>query len=731
MADSDYPPPVTEIVDQNTAAIVGIDDDLEMLEQDAENANEDVMITNSTAIVPLDNEVEIVEQGAENANGGDSDGSKYSGSLLGMTGNTIEEMYEMYCRHARVNKFSVRKATTRLSTTGVELAKLFVCSCAGLKRSAAETTRIGTSRKEKRVGITRTNCKALLSVKMNKERIYEVIKHEMKHNHQLTWSHHHRSKRKTTDEKGKAIEPKATEFYPYIAYEAGGQEDVGHTMRDHINFVTRMKVEKIEPGDAQTFIDMILEENEQDQEFFYSVKLDSEARLTNIFWRDSLMKEDYTIYGDVVVFDTTYRTNKYNLICAPFFGINNHGKNVMFGCAFISDETTESFEWLFKAFRKSMGEKYPISIFTDHDLAIADGIEKVFPETRHRLCPWHLLENALGRFEKLKSENSFKDAFNKCLSGCMDESDFEITWKKMVTTYGLQDNPWFTRLYGLKEKWCTTLNKKFFSAGIRSSQQSESRNQLIGFKASTDTSLTGFYKMLKETVQNWRSEEQKDEFNCSRSKAESIFKKAGMVKHASEVYTVALFSDFEKEFIKCVGASSKMVQVLDTTMVYDVESIGDVPSNRVIFDCTIKSIRCNCMKFEECGILCYHCLRILHINSVQNIPDAYILKRWTKLAKSQVWDKLKTQISEKETNDFVTWRNDMARKFYNLMLLCQGNKAARRIIEEGYDTTLISVKTTLMGKQQQQTSAQSASPTSITQGRSQKQTYMIGVWNFA
>lgn len=308
-----------------------------------------------------------------------------SGNLLGMRGNTIEEMYELYCRHARVNGFSVRKATTRLSTTGIELGKLFVCSCAGLKlkRSKAETTRIVTSRKEKKVGITRTNCKAMLSVKMNKEGIYEVIKHEMKHNHQLTrpeWNHHHSSERKITDEKGKVMErmiSSGMKAPDYMAYEAGGQEDVGHTMRDHINFVTHMKMEKIESGDAQTFIDMIQEESELDQKFFYSIKLDSEARLASIFWRDSLMKEDYTIYGDVVVFDTTYRTNKYNLICAPFLGINNHGKNVMFGCAFISDEKTETFEWLFKAFRKSMGGKYPISIFTNQDPAIANGIGKV------------------------------------------------------------------------------------------------------------------------------------------------------------------------------------------------------------------------------------------------------------------------------------------------------------------------------------------------------------------
>ena len=54
------------------------------------------------------------------------------------------------------------------------------------------------------------------------------------------------------------------------------------------------------------------------------------------------MKEDFRIYEDVIIFDTTYCTNKYNLICAPIVGINNHA-TLMFGCAFIADEKVESF----------------------------------------------------------------------------------------------------------------------------------------------------------------------------------------------------------------------------------------------------------------------------------------------------------------------------------------------------------------------------------------------------
>ena len=73
--------------------------------------------------------------------------------------------------------------------------------------------------------------------------------------------------------------------------------------------------------------------------FFYAIQVDQENRMTNIFWRDGRSRIDYNSFGDVICFDTTYRTNKYNMICAPFVGVNHHWKNVLFGYAFLLDET--------------------------------------------------------------------------------------------------------------------------------------------------------------------------------------------------------------------------------------------------------------------------------------------------------------------------------------------------------------------------------------------------------
>ena len=70
--------------------------------------------------------------------------------------------------------------------------------------------------------------------------------------------------------------------------------------------------------------------------------------------------------------------NKWGLSCAPFTGINLHKKTVIFAYDFMLDETTESFVQLFKTFLKEMGDRHPITIFTDQALAVSNAINKYF-----------------------------------------------------------------------------------------------------------------------------------------------------------------------------------------------------------------------------------------------------------------------------------------------------------------------------------------------------------------
>ncbi|KAK2391080.1 protein FAR1-RELATED SEQUENCE [Trifolium repens] len=106
--------------------------------------------------------------------------------------------------------------------------------------------------------------------------------------------------------------------------------------------------------------------------------------MINFFWVDTRSRLAYQQYGDVITFDTTYKTNKYSMPFAPFVGLNNHYQSILFDCALLQDETENSFIWLFETFLEAMDGKKPISVITDQDLAMKAALAKVLQETRYK-----------------------------------------------------------------------------------------------------------------------------------------------------------------------------------------------------------------------------------------------------------------------------------------------------------------------------------------------------------
>jgi hypothetical protein len=73
-------------------------------------------------------------------------------------------------------------------------------------------------------------------------------------------------------------------------------------------------------------------------------------------------------------------------IFAPFTGLNHHRQCVTFGAAFLADETSDAFVWLFEKILEAMAGHKPNLLLTDQDLGMKSAIEKVFDSSAHRFC---------------------------------------------------------------------------------------------------------------------------------------------------------------------------------------------------------------------------------------------------------------------------------------------------------------------------------------------------------
>jgi hypothetical protein len=146
-----------------------------------------------------------------------------------------------------------------------------------------------------------------------------------------------------------------------------------------------------------------------------------------LFWVDGRTRELYKSFGDCIFLDTTFYTNRYNMLFAPIVGINNHLQSILLGCALLPDETTETFVWMLEGLKEAMGGREPT--MTDQDKAMKAPIAIVFPKAVHRCCKWHVLGKATEKFAWLIShEKDFAKEFDYCVNCTETPEEYEGWW---------------------------------------------------------------------------------------------------------------------------------------------------------------------------------------------------------------------------------------------------------------------------------------------------------------
>ncbi|XP_074365206.1 uncharacterized protein LOC141706310 [Apium graveolens] len=147
------------------------------------------------------------------------------------------------------------------------------------------------------------------------------------------------------------------------------------TSKDIHNFFSKIRIEQAK-NDVLDFFEYCKIAKEENQNFQYSVTLDDERKVEHIFWSPAHCFTLYQSFGDVVIFDTTYKINAYEMSLGMFVGIDNHGRTILFGCALLRNETKNTFSWLMRTF-VSLMNKPPKSILTDQDPWMTQAIAEV------------------------------------------------------------------------------------------------------------------------------------------------------------------------------------------------------------------------------------------------------------------------------------------------------------------------------------------------------------------
>lgn len=548
-----------------------------------------------------------------------------------------ELAYSFYQEYAKSMGFTTSIKNSRRSKKTKEFIDAkFACSRYGVTPESDS----GSSR---RPSVKKTDCKACMHVKRRPDGkwiIHEFIK---EHNHELlpALAYHFRIHRNVKlAEKNNidilhAVSERTRKMYVEMSRQSGGCLNIGSLQGDTNYQFDRGQYLALDEGDAQFMLEYFKRIQKENPNFFYAIDLNEEQRLRNLFWVDAKSRNDYLSFNDVVSFDTTYLKTNDKVPFAPFIGVNHHSQPILLGCALVADETKPTFVWLMKTWLRAMGGQAPKVIITDQEKPLKAAIEEVFPNVRHCCSLWHVLERVPENLSSvIKQYKNFLPKFNKCIFKSWTDEQFDMRWWKMVTRFELQDDVWFQSLYEDRKKWVPTYMGDTFLAGMSTPQRSESMNSFFDKYIHKKITLKEFVKQYGAILQKMYEEEAIADFDTLH-KQPALKSPSPWEKQMSLVYTHAIFKKFQVEVLGVAGCHFRREGGDGTIAKFIVQDYEKNEEFLVTWNEMNSEVSCFCRLFEYKGFLCRHALNVLQLCGCSSIPSQYILKRWTKDAKSR------------------------------------------------------------------------------------------------
>ncbi|XP_072970145.1 protein FAR1-RELATED SEQUENCE 6-like [Typha angustifolia] len=554
---------------------------------------------------------------------------------VGMVFKTHQDVSRFYKRYARRVGFGVSVRRSSFTKEGVCLYLELMCCKGGRRRSEPKF--------RKRTSAT-TNCLAKIRVKLWGDGLLHLELASLDHNHPVSPSMARflscykqlsgAAKRRLRANSGSMLPPEEPSRMPVDRL--GALEELLFGESEHRSFVERGRL-KFGEGDAEALRLFFTRMQAKNSNFFNVVDLDAEGCVRNVFWADARSRAAYEYYNDVVALDTSYVVSKHEMPLVTFVGVNHHGQSVLLGCSLLSDETAETYVWLFKAWIACMSGHLPKALITDQCKGIQSAISEVLPGVHHRFCLFQIMKRASERLGGMAEYRVISKALQKAVYDSLQIYEFEDEWRRMIEIYGLQGNEWLRSLYECRYSWVPVFLKDAFWAGMSATQRSDTVSAFFDGYVDAKTILKQFLSKYEMTLQSKYEKEAQADFETFHKRRPAV-SKFYMEEQLSKVYTLNMFKKFQDEIEAIMYCHASAINVDGPTSSFDVKEcifLEDCKrtTNKiyaVTYNMEEKNVDCVCGSFQFRGILCRHALSVFKMQQVHEIPSQYILDRWKK-----------------------------------------------------------------------------------------------------
>ena len=200
------------------------------------------------------------------------------------------------------------------------------------------------------------------------------------------------------------------------------------THRDLYNITAKIRRASEQGHSPSEGLILELERAQAVGEVFFEHLQDEQGHLSKLFIADARSIKYLNENPDILLFDCTYKTNKFGMPLLDIIGIDGRNRTFTVGVAFLDSETESDYDWAVGVVRQLLNDDlFPAVIATDCEPALIHALDKTFPSTQTKtvLCFWHVSKNVTvnckGRFGTAERFEEFLNRFKEVVYAKTEE----------------------------------------------------------------------------------------------------------------------------------------------------------------------------------------------------------------------------------------------------------------------------------------------------------------------
>ncbi|GKC00402.1 FAR1-related sequence 5-like protein, partial [Tanacetum coccineum] len=243
----------------------------------------------------------------------------------------------------------------------------------------------------------------------------------------------------------------------------------------------------------------------------------------------------------------------------------------------------------------------PKVVVTDQDPVMKNAIEEIFPDSRHRLCMWHIMKKLSGKVgpDLCNNANFKKRLCDIVWTDKIDLEVFESEWRSIMQYLALNDHKWLNKMYLMRSQWIPAyFRHEAMSRLMRTTSRSESENHFLGHLTNPDLTLVKFLSHYDTAIDSQRFKYGKNTHDSNYT-TPNFKTHLDIEKEAAELYTQTLFYDVQDEIwcslMHCHSLNVIESENFSTFVIRDIEAdykIHNVHSHDVASGSKSESVDC-------------------------------------------------------------------------------------------------------------------------------------------